>query len=288
MTTIEAEDGPKTTRRRRSRAAVDEAIDLLGIDGDTTSEAGPKAKASDGPSSIAALRPALAELIATMLFVFIGAGTVVVTSGLLGEELTSARLVAIALAHGLAIMLLVSATANISGGHINPAVTLAAMVSKRISIDAGILYILAQLIGAVVGAMLVAAAIPVVAHRNLGAHGLGMDVTVVDGLITEIILTFILVFVIFATAMDPKGLIWIAPLAIGVAVLVDHLVGVSITGASMNPARSFGPALVGGTWSFHWIYWVGPAIGGVAAAFVYENIFMNRDDAAAKNEDDLD
>ena len=73
MTTIEAEDGPKTTRRRRSRAAVDEAIDLLGIDGDTTSEAGPKAKASDGPSSIAALRPALAELIATMLFVFIGA-----------------------------------------------------------------------------------------------------------------------------------------------------------------------------------------------------------------------
>ena len=159
-------------------------------------------------------------------------------------------------------MLLVSATANISGGHINPAVTLAAMVSKRISIDTGILYILlAQLIGAVIGAMLVAAVIPVAAHGNLGAHGLGMDVTVVGGLITEIILTFILVFVIFATAMDPKGLVWIAPLAIGVAVLVDHLVGVPITGASMNPARSFGPALVGGTWSFHWIYWVGPAIG---------------------------
>ena len=215
-----------------------------------------------------------------MLFVFVGAGTVVVTGGLLGDELTSARLVAIALAHGLAIMLLVSATANISGGHTNPAVTLAAMITKRISIDAGILYILAQLIGAVAGAMLIAAVIPVLAQGNLGAHGLGLDVTVAGGLVTEIVLTFILVFTVFATAMDPKGLTWLAPLAIGVAVLVDHLVGVPITGASMNPARSFGPALVGGTWSFHWVYWVGPAIGAAAAAIVYERIFMHRDDPA--------
>ncbi len=93
-------------------------------------------------------------------------------------------------------------------------------------------------------------------------------------MVAEIILTFALVFVVFATAMDPKGLAHIAPLAIGFTVAVDHLVGVPMTGASMNPARSFGPALVAGAWDNHWIYWVGPLIGGAVAALVYEFVFL--------------
>ncbi len=231
-------------------------------------------------SSSTAWRAAFAEFIATLLFIFLGAGTVVVTGGVLGDELTSARLVAIALAHGLAIALLVSATANISGGHINPAVTFGAFITGKISLIKGAMYVVAQIAGAVVGALLLAAAIPEAAQGNLGAHGLGPGVTVGGGMIAEIVLTFALVFVVFATAMDPKGLAHLAPIAIGITVLVDHLFGVPVTGASMNPARSFGPALIAGAWENHWIFWVGPLMGGALAALVYEFVFLRRKESA--------
>lgn len=227
-------------------------------------------------SSPVAWRATGAEFIATLLFIFIGAGTVVVTGGLIQEALTSARLVAIALAHGLTIALLVAATANLSGGHINPAVTFGAFIAGKISLIKGIMYVVAQLVGAIVGALLLTAIIPPDAQGNLGAHGLGSGITVEGGLIAEIILTFALVFVVFATAMDPKGLTQLAPLAIGFVIAVDHLFGVPVTGAGMNPARSFGPALVGGAWDNHWIYWVGPLIGGALAALVYEFFFLRR------------
>lgn len=92
----------------------------------------------------------------------------------------------------------------------------------------------------------------------------------------EVVVTFVLVFVIFATAVDPAGMGNHAPLAIGLTVLVDHLVAVPITGASMNPARSFGPALVAGEWSNHWIYWVAPLLGGAFAGLAYQFAFINR------------
>ena len=231
-------------------------------------------------SSVAAWRAAFAEFIAALLFIFLGAGTVVVTGGILGDELTSARLVAIALAHGLAIALLVSATAKISGGHINPAVTFGAFITGKISLIKGIMYVVAQLAGAVVGALLLAAVIPEAAQGNLGAHGLGPEITVGGGMIVEIVLTFALVFVVFATAMDPKGLGHIAPVAIGLVIVVDHLVGVPLTGASMNPARSFGPAFVAGAWENHWIFWAGPLAGAALAALVYEFVFLRRKEPA--------
>ncbi len=131
-----------------------------------------------------------------------------------------------------------------------------------------------------IGALLLVAVIPDAAQGNLGSHGLGANVTVGGGVLAEIILTFVLVFVVFATAMDPKGLGHIAPVAIGLAVLVDHLFGVPVTGASMNPARSFGPALVAGAWENHWIFWVGPLIGGALAALVYEFVFIRRKETA--------
>ena len=221
-------------------------------------------------------RAPLAEFLATLLFIFLGAGTVVVTGGLMKEGLTSARLVAIALAHGLAIALLVSATAKLSGGHINPAVTFGAILTGKISVNQGIMYVVAQLVGAVVGALLLKGVIPAAAQGNLGAHGLGSGITAGGGLLAEIVLTFALVFVVFATAIDPKGLGHLAPAAIGLTVLVDHLVGVPVTGASMNPARSFGPALAAGAWDNHWVFWIGPLIGGGLAALVYEFLFLRR------------
>ncbi len=221
-------------------------------------------------------RASLAEFIATLLFIFLGAGTVVVTGGLMKEGLTSARLVAIALAHGFAIALLVAATAKVSGGHINPAVTFGALITGKINVGKAVMYVVAQLVGAIVGAVLLKLVIPAAAQGNLGAHGLGAGITAGGGLLAEIVLTFALVFVVFATAMDPKGLGHLAPAAIGMTVLVDHLIGVPVTGASMNPARSFGPALVAGAWNNHWIYWVGPLVGGALAALVYEFFFLRR------------
>ena len=223
-----------------------------------------------------AWRFTLAEFIVTLLFVFLGAGSVVVSGGLPNGDLDAARLGIIAVAHGLVIAILAYATANISGGHINPAVTFAAWMTNKISAARGLMFIAAQLSGAVVGALLLLATIPAAAATNLGAHALGPDVSISMGLLMEIIVTFALVFVIFATAVDPGGMGNLAPLAIGLAVLVDHLVAVPITGASMNPARSFGPALVSGAWSDHWIYWVGPLLGGAGAGLVYQFMFINR------------
>ncbi|GBD11888.1 Aquaporin Z 2 [bacterium HR23] len=96
------------------------------------------------------------------------------------------------------------------------------------------------------------------------------------GLLAEAVFTFALAFVVYATALDPRGPKAIAPFAIGVTVLVDALVGVPLTGASMNPARSLGPAVAGGVWADHWVYWVGPIVGASLAGLVYETFFMRR------------
>ncbi|MDA0265034.1 MAG: MIP family channel protein [Chloroflexi bacterium] len=221
-------------------------------------------------------RECTAEFIATLFFVFLGAGTVVAT-GLLGDgTMTTNRLIAIALAHGLAITLLVSATASVSGGHINPVVTLAALVTRKITPTKGVLYLGSQITGGIGGAALIAAVVPEAGQGALGSHRLGVGVTVWSGLLAEAALTFVLIFVVFATAMDPKGPKLIAPGAIGLAVLVDHLLGVPLTGASMNPARSFGPALMSWTWDAHWIYWIGPIAGGLSAAIIYHLVFVPR------------
>jgi aquaporin TIP len=223
-------------------------------------------------------RAVLAELIGTLLFVFVGAGSVVVVVNVLQRSPGSdaAALTAIALAHGLAIALLVAATARISGGHINPAVTFGAVITGRMKLTTGVLYVAAQLVGAVIGALLLEAAVVGTYEGNLGAHALNLEVLDGEGaaVLVEAVLTFVLVFTVFATAMDPRGMANLAPVAIGLAVLVDHFVGVPLTGASMNPARSFGPALVADAWDNHWVYWVGPLAGGGIAALVYYLTFM--------------
>ena len=221
-------------------------------------------------SSKAAWQATLAELIAVMLFVFVGSGAII-GIGMVGADGGTTLIIA-ALAHGLAIAVLVSAIGRVSGGHINPAVTVAAVVTGRMSLVKGAMYVAAQLIGALMGAALLLSVIPLADQGTLGAHSLNVDVA--SGLIVEMVLTFMLVFVIFATAMDPKGPGHLAPFAIGLTVMVDHFVGVPLTGASMNPARSFGPALATGEWANHWVYWVGPIMGAVLAAIIYEVIYI--------------
>ena len=209
---------------------------------------------------------------------FVGAGSVVVVTGVIGVSPRddAAALTAIALAHGLAIALLVAGTAKISGGHINPAVTFGAVITGRMKLTTGVLYVGAQLAGAVIGALLLKAAVVGDVEGNLGAHALNLNA--LDGkgggVLVEAVLTFVLVFTVFATAIDRRGMGNLAPIAIGLAILIDHLVGVPLTGASMNPARSFGPALVADAWDNHWVYWVGPLAGGGIAALAYYLTFM--------------
>ncbi|MBI4214040.1 MAG: aquaporin [Chloroflexi bacterium] len=221
-----------------------------------------------------------AEFLALVLFCFIGPGAVI-ASGITapGAQLTADKLLVISAAHGFAIALLVWATAHISGGHINSAVTIAAMVTGKIATQRGILYMVAQLAGAIVGSFLLAQVIPGGASTGLGAHGLGAGVSVTMGLITEIVLTFALVFVIFMTALHPRGPGNVAPLAIGLTIFVIHLVAVPLTGASVNPSRSFGPAVVAGVWADHWIYWVGPLVGAVMAAIIANQVFLKAEES---------
>ncbi|MEX1252931.1 MAG: MIP/aquaporin family protein [Dehalococcoidia bacterium] len=235
-------------------------------------------------------RAVAAELIATGMFVFIGVGSVIAAS--FAGAADAAFIVSVAIAHGLGILLAVTVAGKISGGHINPAVTFAMAATGKMKVSTALLYVGAQLVGAILAVLLLKAIIAGPAEVNLGAHALSvydpeiggglLDDSVGNGagagLLVEIALTFFLVFVVFAVAVDTKGFTYLAPVAIGLVIMADHLVAIPMTGASMNPARSFGPALVAGEWADHWVYWVGPLIGAAIAALVYEYVFLNREE----------
>jgi MIP family channel proteins len=228
----------------------------------------------------------IAEFFGTLLFVFIGAGSVVLFGLVVSQQnptLVAVGLVPIALATGLGMAVLISNTGHISGGHHNPAVTISVWVAGKIEAGRAGLYILAQLLGAAAGAWLLSVIIPkgIWTRTDLGtpevnAHPFGaFTFSPGRAVFLEAVLTFILVYTVFATAVDERGSFKvISGLPIGLAIGVDILVGGFFTGASMNPARSFGPALVSGTWTDFWVYIVGPITGGILAASVYWFAFL--------------
>lgn len=223
-----------------------------------------------------ALKAALAEFISTLIFVFAGSGSGVAFSKLTGGGAnTPAGLIAAAVAHAFGLFVAVSVGANISGGHVNPAVTFGAFVGGNITLLRGLLYWVAQLLGSVVACLLLKFA---TGGMEIGAFSLSKGVGVSNALVLEIVMTFGLVYTVYATAVDPKkgSLGTIAPIAIGFIVGANILAGGAFDGASMNPAVSFGPAVVSWTWNNHWVYWVGPLIGGGLAGLVYEFFFINQ------------
>lgn len=221
----------------------------------------------------------LAEFIGTFLFVFIGAGAICTDQAMRAAGGSGMGLIGIALAHGLALAIVITAVGHISGGHINPAVTIGFWVTRKMSTMLALAYWIAQLLGSVSAAYLLTRLLPDTIWRavNLGTPDL-TDFTRFHGILLEAVMTFFLVFVVFATAVDPKGAFnKIAGFAIGLTVSADILLGGPLTGASMNPARSFGPAVAAHHWNNHGVYWAGPLIGGVIAAWIYDRFLLKKD-----------
>jgi aquaporin Z len=216
----------------------------------------------------------VAEALGTFGFVFIGAAVVVVNGGFPNSGI---GLLGIALAHAVALSVMVTATMTISGGHLNPAVTVGLLVARRIDPASAAAYIVTQLVAASIAAFTVKLLLPPGAVRAalLGVPVIASSVTLGQAIGIEAVLTFFLVSAVFGTAVSPDAP-RVAGFGIGLVLLFDILVGGPLTGAAMNPARAFGPAAVAGQWLGHVVYWVGPLIGAIAAALLWEHLLLPR------------
>jgi len=227
----------------------------------------------------------LAEAIATYCLVFFGPLSVMLAAKAFGTGLSIEGIIMISLAHGSAIGLMVYAFGHVSGAHINPAVTIPMIITKKISPADGAGYIAFQIIGAIIAAFSLKAILPELgAAVNFGTQAPGALINgdPTSALVLEIIFTFFLVATIFMVAVHKKAAAGIHGISIGGMVFLLHLVGVPLTGASMNPARTLGPALASGFWEFHWVYWVGPIIGGIIAGLIMNYVFVKQAEAEAK------
>ncbi len=216
-------------------------------------------------------RKLVAEAVGTFTLIFVGAGSIIL----------GGSLVAVALAHGLAIAVMVSVLGHISGGVFNPALTLGLWVTRRLGHLDTVAYIGSQLAGAALGALALMMLYPEALREasNLGTPLLGSGVSFAQGVGIEALLTVFLMLAVFGTALDRRGP-RLGGFGIGFVITMDVLAGGPLTGAAMNPARALGPALLDGTWNDHLIYWIGPIIGAVLAALLYHFVFMDEQQRA--------
>ncbi|XP_053560998.1 aquaporin-5-like [Bombina bombina] len=218
--------------------------------------------------SLAFVRAVFAEFLATLLFVFLGCGSALNWPSSLPSVLQ------ISLAFGLAIGTLVQTFGHVSGAHINPAVTISFLVGSHISILRATFYIIAQLVGAIAGAGILYGVVPPSIRGNLAINAVSNG-TSGQAFAVELILTFQLVVCIFASTDSRRNDNVGSPaLSIGLSVTLGHLLGIYFTGCSMNPARSLGPSAVTGDFSDHWVFWIGPIVGGVLASLMYNYLLF--------------
>jgi aquaporin Z len=225
------------------------------------------------------LRRCTAEALGTFALVFIGSGSVLSTYfpksdyGVLG----------ISIAHGLVLAVMVSATMTISGGHLNPAVTLGLLSVKRINARTAAGYVAAQLLGAVFASVAVKLLFPagIAGITDLGTPRLAPSISLGEGIVLEAIFALFLVSAVFGTCVNPDAP-RVGGFGIGLALTFDVLVGGPLTGAAVNPARAFGPALVSGNWVAHAVYWVGPILGGILAAVLWHHVLLPKTPMTAR------
>ena len=210
------------------------------------------------------LSKCIAEAIGTFALIFIGIGAINANPGLLG----------VALAHGLTIAVMVSATGHISGGHLNPAVTLGALVGGKIDLKGAVSYWASQLVGATAAAF-VCLSLFGRAVVVSGTPSLGPTTSAMAGIVIEAITTFFLVFVVYGTAIDPRAP-KIGGLAIGLTIAIGILFAGPLTGGAINPARVFGPALAASFWDAHYVYWIGPMLGGALGGITYKTFLLGK------------
>jgi MIP family channel proteins len=217
----------------------------------------------------------MAEFIGTFAFVFIGAGTAAV----IGDGVGLPGIAAIALAHGLAIMAFAFAYGSVSGGHMNPAVTVGVLAAGAISPIEAFGYIVSQLVGGIAGALLLRTlfggvatglGVPALAH-NLALAGASLTITPAAGFIIEAVLAFFLVTVVLSTAVAGRAG-KLAPLAIGMTLTFNILMGGALTGAAFNPARALGPMVVTGKFDDAWVYVAAPIVGAIIAAILHTGL----------------
>ena len=214
-----------------------------------------------------------AELIGTFAFVLVGAGSAVAAQSFSGGDPFSSLLVA-ALANGLGLAVAVTATMAVSGGSLNPAVTIGLLVSGKISARDVVPYIFAEVAGATiaVGALVVSLPASFGNPAHWGSPTLATSVSALQGTVLELLMTFVLMLVVLGTAVDPRAP-RIGGFGIGIAVLADVLLGGPFTGAAMNPARAIGPMIAGSFFPSYWyIYWVGPLAAAAVVGLLYRRV----------------
>lgn len=224
-------------------------------------------------------RQALAEAIGTFFLCFTGVAAICTDTQMAPN---GPGLVGIGLAHGLALAVAISALGKVSGGHFNPAVSATMVATRQMTPVAGAFYVVSQLVGATLAGFAAKAgfAADVYAKAGGGVPVPGPGVSMGAAIFLEVIATFFLLIAVFGTAVDPKAP-RIGGFGIGLTVAFDILAIGPITGASMNPARTFGPALAANIWTAHAVYWIGPILGGLIAGWIYTAFFLTPAEPAA-------
>ena len=216
-------------------------------------------------------RRCTAEAVGTFALVFIGAGSIM--SGFFPKS--DFGVFGVALAHGLILGTMITATMRISGGHLNPAVTLGLLVARRTNVRTAIAYIVTQVLAAILAAAILKELYPpaVLRATSLGTPHLAASVSLTQGIVVEAIMAFLLVSAVFGTCVHPEAP-RVGGFGIGLTLAADILMGGGLTGAAVNPARAFGPAVVAGDMVAQMVYWIGPILGGVVAGLLWEHVLL--------------
>jgi len=233
------------------------------------------------------IKSLVAEFLGTMFLVIIGCGTASMLNNGKAPAESGDYTTKVSLAFGLGVMSIACFTGHVSGGNLNPAVSVGLLAGGELSLIKCLLYIVVQSLGSIVGATILFYVS--LEDIPLGVNGINPNTTPFGGFIMEMLLTMLLVLVVYATAVDKRNNSspMLPPLLIGLTVTVAHLVCIPYTGTSINPARSLGPAIIKNQWDDHWVFWVGPIAGGAIGGLLYKFVFSNSKTNMVANKDDF-